>query len=386
MPEPERRRPSTAARRALWAVVALLIGYGSLYPFRFHVPGESPLLLLHLAPLWTRASDVFGNVLLFVPWSLCGWWACRGSARQRALPVLLGGLPYALLLQVLQLWLPMRVASLGDVFWNALGLVAGLLLAPRLRDAGRCLCLAILLLWLLGLLLPVWPTGLSPAWLRPLLAFQVLPTPVALVWHVAGGWLSMRLLQSLSGSGEWRAMALLAVVLAAVSLLPGARHDPSALVGLPLGVLCAQLGRGRTDGLLIVLIALVYTFDGLWPFRWRPVGVVTLLPFDSLLHGNMLNNLRHLCARLAIYAGVLWLCCQRYARLPPAVALLVVLWVGVVEGAQAWLVGRYADVGELFWALLAVALVQFAGPLPAQTAAQPAFAPQPAAAARGSEP
>ena len=95
--------------------------------------------------------------------------------------------------------------------------------------------------------------------------------------------------------------------------------DPAQMLGLPLGVLGARCNGQpeRADGLLIGLIAAVYTFDGLWPFRWRPLGMLSL-PFDSLLHGNMLNNLRHLCARLAIYAGVLWLIQQRCQQLAAA--------------------------------------------------------------------
>ena len=362
---------------ALWGVVALLIGYGSLYPFRFRFPGLPLESLLQVPPLWTRPSDVFGNMLLFVPWSLCGWWAGRGTAWRRAAPVLLGGLAWALLLQVLQLWLPERVASLGDVFWNALGLAAGLLLATRLHDAPRTACIAILALWLLGLLLPLlpfWPAGLPLAWVRSLQATLSLPLPAALVWHVAGGWLSMRLLQGL-GAGVRAAVGLVVGVLLLGPALPAAHPDPAQMLGLPLGVLCALYGRERADGLLIGLIAAVYTFDGLWPFRWRPLGMLSLQPFDSLLHGNMLNNLRHLCARLAIYAGVLWLIQQHCQRLPPLATLLVVGWVVGVEGAQAWLVGRYADIGELFWVLLAAGLVHLAGPLRPAAGAAPVSGP-----------
>lgn len=360
------RRPSTAARQALWAVVALLIGYGSLYPFRFHFPGLPLVSLLHV-PLWTRPSDVFGNVLLFVPWGLAGWWAGRGTAGHRALPVFVAGLAYALLLQVLQLWLPMRTASLGDVFWNVSGLIVGLALAPWLRDAPRTACGAILAAWLLGLLLPLLP--LLPAdghraWLREAQTALAPPSPAALVWHIAGGWLCVRLLLAL-GRGPRAVAALIAAVLLLRPALPEAPLDPALALGLPFGALCAVFGRERGDGPLIALLLVAYTFDGLWPFVWRPVGVVALLPFDSLLHGSMLNNLRHLTARLAIYAGVQWLVQQRRGRLPAVAVCGLALWVGAVEGAQAWLVGRYADAGELLWVLLAAGLVHLAGPVPA---------------------
>ena len=52
---------------ALWGVVALLIGYGSLYPFRFRFPGL-PLESLWQSPRFDLAATGYGlvSLVLFV--------------------------------------------------------------------------------------------------------------------------------------------------------------------------------------------------------------------------------------------------------------------------------------------------------------------------------
>lgn len=167
------------APRALWVLFAMCIAavtHGSLFPWRFAMPRTplAPTLRYYLLdqPLsWTGWPDVAGNVLLFMPVAALGLLLAgrRPQARARGvLPTLALGLLFAFALQVLQVFVPGRHASMGDVAWNALGLVIGVLLAlvyrhlPHpLRTEERApaapLAFALVLLWLLTQWWPLVP-------------------------------------------------------------------------------------------------------------------------------------------------------------------------------------------------------------------------------------
>jgi glycopeptide antibiotics resistance protein len=157
----------------LLAVVVALILYVSLYPFRFH--GEAPAVLETLRQLdWARAgrSDMFNNLLLYVPLGFCvallveprfgRAWALAGGAACGAL--------LSLAVEVTQASIALRVPSLTDLSLNAAGSLVGAIIGstwhaldarmtPRGNPIGRsgAVALTVVVLWLLARLWPLWP-------------------------------------------------------------------------------------------------------------------------------------------------------------------------------------------------------------------------------------
>ncbi|MEM5325803.1 VanZ family protein [Paraburkholderia sp. JHI2823] len=136
--EPIASQGSTLARQAL-ALYAALIVYGSWYPFSgWRSLGLGPFA--YLGDPWPRywtVFDVVTNVLGYMPFGalvvLAAWPRWRGL-----LAVLLAAVAGTLLsgvMEAVQTWLPTRVASNLDLASNALGALAGALVAAPATGA-----------------------------------------------------------------------------------------------------------------------------------------------------------------------------------------------------------------------------------------------------------
>jgi glycopeptide antibiotics resistance protein len=165
-------RSHFAAPLLLAAVVALIL-YVSLYPFRFHA--EAPAALDTLRQLtWARAgrSDMFNNVLLYVPLGFCLVLVIEPRLR-RSWSIALaaaGGLLLSLAVELSQASITTRVPSLTDLSLNTAGALSGAIagsiwhaldarMTPRSHPIGRsgAVALTVLALWLLARLRPLWP-------------------------------------------------------------------------------------------------------------------------------------------------------------------------------------------------------------------------------------
>jgi VanZ family protein len=141
---PAAPRTSPLARAALLSYVVLLV-YGSLSPWTgWRSLGVGPLAFLNAPwPSYATGFDLTLNVLAYLPLGLLLTLALhprlRGWSALAAAVVLAGGL--SVVLEMLQNYLPARIASNLDVLTNiagaALGTLAGVLLAPTLIDGRR---------------------------------------------------------------------------------------------------------------------------------------------------------------------------------------------------------------------------------------------------------
>lgn len=165
-------RSHFAAPVLLAAFVALIV-YVSLYPFRFR-PEDVSLLEAVRGLGWARASrsDMFNNVLLYVPLGFCVALLVEprfGRLPSLLLGVLLGAL-LSLSLEVAQASIESRVPSLTDLSLNAAGALLGAMagstwhalgarMTPRGNPIGRsgAVALTVLVLWLIARLWPLWP-------------------------------------------------------------------------------------------------------------------------------------------------------------------------------------------------------------------------------------
>jgi VanZ family protein len=294
----------------LLAVVTALIVYVSLYPFRFVEHG--PTLAEALRSLsWARAgrSDMFNNVLLYVPFGFCAallveprWGRLAGIVAGTLL-----GASLSLGLELLQASVSPRVPSLRDLTLNATGAVIGTIIGtvyhalgsrvapqgtPRSRSA--VVAMAILVLWLIERL---WPLIPDPGLRQLKRAVRPLLTPQIEWMSLSGffvGWLVVA--QVVFGLAKrQRAMDSFLIVIAVVlvgrvfvggSTLEIAEIAAIALL-LPLLVPISRLDDGARSTLVAVLL-------GLW-LAWaavRPLvdGAAASTPDLPALREMLLRN------------------------------------------------------------------------------------------------
>jgi glycopeptide antibiotics resistance protein len=157
----------------LLAVVVALVLYVSLWPFQ--TGADAPAVLDTLRALtWKRASrsDMFNNVLLYVPLGFCLALVAEPRLGRAGAVVAgaAGGALLSLAMEISQASIALRVPSLTDLSLNAagslVGAVAGSLwhalgsrMIPRGNPIGRsgAVALAVVVLWLLARLWPLWP-------------------------------------------------------------------------------------------------------------------------------------------------------------------------------------------------------------------------------------
>jgi VanZ family protein len=374
------RDVSRARRATIWLawIVAALVVHGSLYPWRFAMPGSFAAAWHHMVrqpSLWTSLGDVVGNVVLFVPVGMLGWALVhRWIGWRRTLLVLALGLAFAFVLQVAQLFIPYRSAALSDVLWNALGLLIGMGLVaggsrihvPWLERESLRAPLAMALLWLM---LMWWPMVPRLDWqqiknaLKPLLL-----TPRWSILTAVEAALSLMVLAAVMRPLRARAALLLALVAAGALgklLMVNQALTLSRVVGWTVGLIGASvLWRlpSRVAAWSMAGAALLwFTLDELRPFEIADsLGDFHWLPFAALLQGSLVANTWALAWHLFWLGAVMLLAHAQDARAGPfAVALSA--WALLLELFQMLLPGRVADSTPLLlpWVwLLALPLLQ----------------------------
>jgi len=348
-------------------LLAALIAYGSLYPFKFALLPERGGLwsaLLADARVWTGLGDVAGNVVLFVPLGALGV-LCIGAQRfgaAKGLALVLASAVFAFLIQVLQVYLPSRQPSLSDVLWNtvgtALGIGAGLVAEHYVRSLPPIawprsrIVLVLIAAWVTA---ELWPFVPALDWfeikekLRPLIVSPSLSLASATYHLVSVGVLGMMLesMESAANATRWLAL-LVAGVLGAKLILWGAPLSLSFALGTILGVvLWALFGHRlgyRASGVLFAALIVAFTVRSLVPFELRAAPEpFKWVPFASVLEGEMSVNLRSLAASVFAFGAMLWLVDRAGGRIAGMTVALAV-WVLLIELGQMWIVGRTPDI------------------------------------------
>jgi VanZ family protein len=168
----------TASRyRGSVAVWAALLAYASLYPFYpLRLPSPDALTAFFLTPRYLIRSDIAFNVVAYIPLGILACLYLR--SRGRRWPILGAaafGAAFSLAMELAQLFVPNRVATIVDVLANMAGALGGalvfadpvysivtqrlgvlreeLVIPGAFGDAG----LVLLMLWLLAQLNPALP-------------------------------------------------------------------------------------------------------------------------------------------------------------------------------------------------------------------------------------
>ena len=260
-----------------WLYVGLVV-YASLYPFAgWRVPGVGPLDFLVLGWWhWWTTFDLVANLLGYLPLGFLLFVALiRGGRRAGAAAAIAvgAGALLSLAMEVLQNYLPQRVASNVDLVLNVLGTALGVAIGAALharggierwqkvrdrwfvaRSAGG---LALLVLWPIGLLFPTAvPFGLGHILgrIQPLIVELLQGTPAAAwteAWTVAAAQAPAANGPAFSAAAELAiiVLGLLAPCLVAFTIAtPGWRRALLVLGAVLLGAATTTLSTALNFG------------------------------------------------------------------------------------------------------------------------------------------
>lgn len=370
-------------RIAAWllAVIAFLIVYGSLYPFRFEGAGDTGPgdLLRSLSFARTTRSDIAANVLLYLPLGACTAWllAHRLGGLLAAAVATLAGAALAFAIEFAQLYETRRVASLGDLLYNTVGAFAGAWVALAIAATHRRLrapalasllrhpvATALLLSWIGYRLAPFAPVLDPGKWAD---AFAPLAEGG---WWQAGrvaphlvAWLVIA--QFCGRIAPARAMPALAfamaVVLAGRVLIADLALDPAETAGmaaaLALAHVLARLSAERAASALAAALVVLVAITGLAPFDFQLAqDRFALVPFAESLMQYRATNLTDMFLRCFTNGALVWLLVRGGLRVLPATAAGAGL-VFAIELLQTWLPGHTAEITDPLLAVAAGGLI-----------------------------
>ena len=193
---------------ALATAVAILIAYGSLYPFVFRDAGTLSADISHFLGSWQEPprsrGDFVANLLLYIPLGLVMTLAFAQGMPRVAAAIVAGfcGAALSLFIELAQFFDAGRVSAFSDFILNAVGTLFGIVIAlvagARLvktswpAGSGPAFARLLLLAWLGWRLYPYAPTiSLAKYWhsIRPLL-FAPGPAPLE-IFRLGVFWLSV---------------------------------------------------------------------------------------------------------------------------------------------------------------------------------------------------
>lgn len=377
-------------RRLLWAY-ALLLVYGSLYPFAWGTPPSS--LLAFLATPWPGhldKGDVVQNLLVYMPFGLLVV-VSRGPRQPFAIALALAALAGTAIsfgVEVVQQYLPARVPSLVDVAMNLAGSVVGGLLGAlvrrdtaagagllRLRDhwfrAGPLVNAGLIVigLWFLSQTSPLVPS-LDIAQLRHALgtlyraatdpaSFETGKLFVLLCYQAGLGLLLCALLQP--GRPVIPLYCVLTALVCIAKLLVAGRVLSVELLLAGVLVLPLLLAMRRTALPLLACGAIALLAAGLTLYELMPSSAVSYaygfnwVPFEGQMNG--LNGFENILEFL--WPTMAMACLARMAvpfHRQDACAVVggiaVALWVFLLEWLQLSVPGRFGDITQVTLAAL----------------------------------
>lgn len=372
-------------------IYGFLILYGSLYPFTgWRLPDEESIALLtDLTARHVSRSDAVTNLLAYMPlgFLVTVFFARKGNGTVVVVATTVIGCLLSASVEVIQLFLPSRVASSIDFVLNGGGTFVGGCAAwwwrgnssimERMREArhlwffpGRTVnvSLAVPVAWALSQLAPFVPSldvgnlrfGLKPLW-QTLHGLKPFSPHETLVYACSIAGLGVIVL--LSAKDTWRGMAGFAIFVATVLVLKvpivGRQLSLEAAIGcvvafllIPLVVFLPRRGMAAAAAALVLVAYVVGELrptvnpaDVLHVFNWIPfrpqmaslMGLASILesiwPFFGLASLLLLARIKALSA---VVSGV---------------GLFILILTFCMEWEQQYIPGRYPDITQLLIAL-----------------------------------
>ena len=354
--------------KILFLLTTSFIIYGSLYPFDFQLTEDEVSTLDALTrSLYERThlGDLLGNVVIFIPF---GYFGVLAVTRIRSLlhciiAITLLGIVLAVGLQVAQMYLPLRNASLQDAIWNVLGIIIGGILGGMLRVHSDSLSIRranwaitpVLLIggWIGYRLMPFIPTldwqeiknSLKPLLLDPSVS-------AVNIYHDAVAWAIVAYLWAAAVPMKHyeRYLILTVPVVFGLEILitnnsVSASNVVGAIVGIALWWMLIKHLRVRA-GILAVMLIIMLIAIGLAPFElsvWS--ATFHWLPFYGFLGGSMLLNTTVLFEKFFLYGSLVWLLQETGAGIRMA-AIYSMLIVAGIELAQTRFIMHTAEITD----------------------------------------
>lgn len=353
---------------SVFVLIALLIAYGSLYPFEFVTPGEIHLLPWLYTGMRISRGDVLANILLFVPY---GFAVAFGERRSRhRMWLLIAGTALAVALQWVQQFTPARVPALYDAFFNLLGvmvgLVAGALVGNRRYRAlvpgsyWRAATTAEILIagcWLGYRLFPFVPSldwgqikeSLKPVLLHPDLSFA------SILNNTAGWALFFLLLSPRSAKPSPALLALAPLTLLAEVLIVDNVLTAANLVGVVMATLLVLATPARLQVRVMILVLLSsLLLNGVLPFDLAPrLNDFSWIPLSAFFSGSLSFNIQSLLQKLFFYGGLVLMLNRAGLGLYPA-GMAASLWLLLIECSQVFLRHHSPEITDPLIPLLVV--------------------------------
>ena len=318
--------------------------------------------------------DASNNFLLFIPLGigLDAYFLRRGRL---FLACLVAWLVLGVGIQLIQLYLPTRVAAVSDVVWNGLGMAVGVLASKRVRlrldhlqrsSTGQQDRYAMLLvaLWFFYESFPFVPT-LDVGELREHIKSVVVAPPFELMrlfQHTLAAVLAgMAMLRANWLQPRWLNVLIpgsLAVFFEIFVAYGSLRRETllGIVVGLAVGYWLAANATKRTPLIVlgVAIVALLLTV--LTPYRGQPIGATfTLTPFSYIFWWGVTKDIPPTAFEALAIGALFWVGkhLNGITRVPPTgwvsgifVALLI------LEFGRVYVVGYHGDTTPLVLALV----------------------------------
>ena len=320
--------------RYILLLFVILISYGSLYPFHFSgdlLPAAEFFTWLFDGSYRTTRADIVANILLFVPYGFVAIMALSTSRRLlfHASLLFVAGAILAFVLQYMQFYLPARVPTATDAWYNSIGIIAGMTLAHLLKQYSQnhlpdelatptdwsqiTIPLLLALLWVAWRLFPFVPlistqsimAAVSPLMKQPELSFTI-------IFRDTIGWLVFFYLLTRPPFDRMPKFRILKFVFYILGLEILVRGNLITVNDL-LAALCAfaifsslptdKLQQGLTRGLVIAIFLTLIT-----PLVVaEPANEYIWLPFSGLMKGNPWANGELLLLKIYLYASFIYM-------------------------------------------------------------------------------
>jgi len=366
--------PITA--RKLWLLFAVVVSYGSIYPANFQTPPLDMTAMmqsfLQTCCVTSHSGDVLANILLFFPFGFLGMLAASHSdqsTKPLIASVLFWGVLLALVLQLVQIYLPMRDENLQDVAWNFLGILVGVFvgisarqhMSPSSLGTRKILLIPWILIgaWLAYRLIPFVPAldfqGIKDS-IKPLFLYtELIPKNIA---HDTVAWCLIAYFLRhghRSISFDVYLPLLIMVTFFLEIIIVSNTLSSSNLVGAGLAIVLWWGVLGRVAKCELILAAMLFAmlvYAGLEPFVVRAQTIsFHWLPFKGFLGGSMYINSQSICEKSFLYGSLVYML-WRGGFSPVLSTMLAVIGLTMIEFSQTYFIGRH--VPEITDSILAV--------------------------------
>jgi VanZ family protein len=360
------------------AITAIVIVYGSLYPFDFSAPTDGPGPATTLLDSWANPpshGDFLANILLYMPLGFFGMLSfSRNVGFWRRFPIVVaGGALLSLTMELTQYYDVGRDTEATDLYANTIGtfiaapvamLFFNRLSFPLLPEImARPVPTLLIASWLGYRFYPFVPTiDLHKYWhaLRPV-TLEPIPAPLPLYRHTSI-WLALfALIEVIVGR---RRSALLAPLFAVfvlsmrvliISTILSAAEVVGAAIAVCVWPLFLVVNQRVCAALLFLLLGSYVVMERLEPFQFRPFArPFGWIPFNGFMNGSVEVDASSFMEKSFLYGSLLFLLGRAGVRAGFAAILVAAMLFGT-SWAETYLPGRSAEITDALMTLMIAA-------------------------------